>query len=143
MNNNNNNQQNLSNNMITAAINQLLSTTSQKLTDEICFTGNENKVSIAAPKNVKFLIPFIRSGINSNESSLSVIDSTTRTITHVKDIFTLNNPTVQSQITNHETDTVTFSSFPNSVIIDTEQPEMIKNDSEEIPLLFNENSNDK
>jgi hypothetical protein len=87
---------------------------------------NDNKVSIvSAPKNVKFIIPLGRSGITSNESTFGVIESTTRTITHVKDIFPLN-PISQSQINTEE-----------------HQQEMTKSDSEEIPLLSNENSNEK
>jgi hypothetical protein len=114
------------NNALTAALGQLLSTTSQNSTDEMRVAENDNKVSIvSAPKNVKFIIPLGRSGITSNESTFGVIESTTRTITHVKDIFPLN-PISQSQINTEE-----------------HQQEMTKSDSEEIPLLSNENSNEK
>jgi len=114
------------NNALTAALGQLLSKTSQNSTDEIHVAENDNKVSIvSAPKNVKFIIPLGRSGITSNESSFGVIESTTRTITHVKDIFPLN-PISQSQINTEE-----------------HQQEMTKSDSEDIPLLSNENSNEK
>ncbi len=129
--------------MITAALGQLLSTASQNPAEEIRLTGNENKVSIVSgPKNVKFIIPFARSGITSNESSFGVIDSTTRTITHVKDIFPLN-PLLQSQI-----DTFNHSSSSNSAIttplFDTDQQqEMSKDDCEDTPLLPNEDSNEK
>jgi len=121
------------NSVVTAALGQLLSTTSQNPTinskDEIRLTGNENTVSIvSAPKNVKFIIPLSRSGITSNESTFSVIESTTRKITHVKDIFPLN-PLSQSQI-----DTVTLTSSSNSEQIDPENQQ-----DEEIPLLSKEN----
>ncbi len=93
-----------------------------------------------------FLIPFGRSGMTSNESTFSVIESTTRTITHVKDIFPLNSLSQsQTTTTNHEIHPITPSSSSNSVTIaslfDTEhRQEMIKSDSEEFP---SENSNNK
>jgi hypothetical protein len=114
------------NSAITAALGQLLATTSQNSTDEVHTVENDNKVSfVSAPKNVKFIIPLGRSGVTSNESTFGVIESTKRTITHVKDIFPLN-PISQSQINTEEN-----------------QQEITKSDSEEIPLLSNENSNDK
>lgn len=101
------------NNVITTAFGQLLSNPTE-----------ENKVSIASPpKNVKFIIPVSRSGVTSNESTFNAVDSTTRTITHVKDIFPLNFSLSQSQTT----------------LVDTN----MKNDSEEIPLLPIENSNEQ
>jgi len=114
------------NSAITAALGQLLSTTSPNSTDEMRIAENDNKVSfVSAPKNVKFIIPLGRSGVTSNESTFGVIESTKRTITHVKDIFPLN-PISQSQIDAEE-----------------HQQEMTKSDSEEIPLISKENSNDK
>jgi hypothetical protein len=116
-----------------------LLSTSQKPSEEIRLGGNENKVSIvSAPKNVKFIIPMGRSGITSNESTYGVIDSTTRTITHVKDIFPLN-PLFQSQTTNSSSNSVVTTS-----LFDTDQRnEVSKDDSEDIPLLPNENSDEK
>jgi hypothetical protein len=129
----------------------LLSTKSQNAsnnsTDEIQVGGNDKVSFVSAPKNVKFLIPLGRAGITSNESTYGVIESTTRTITHVKDIFAYD-PSLQSHmITNNETDTISPSSSSNSAItasvFDTEQGQNItKINSEEIPLLPNNNSSD-
>jgi len=103
------------NNVITTALSQFLSN-----------SIDENRVSIVSPpKNVKFVIPVARSGIASNESTYNVVDSTTRTITHVKDIFPLNLFS-QSQIMNNENEN-----------------EITKNESEEIPLLPIKNSNEQ
>ncbi len=135
--------------MITAALGQLLSKTSQNPTINSAHTMNDNKVSIvSAPKNVKFIIPFGQSGGTSNESTFGVIESSTRTITHVKDIFSVNSLS-QSQMTpNQESETVITSLSSNSLAtassFNTEQQqEMMKSDSEEIPLLSNENFSDK
>jgi len=127
-----------------SVLSQLFYTTSQNPTinspDEIHVTGNDKVSIVSGPKNVKFLIPFARSGLTSNESTLGIIESTTRTITHVKDIFPLN-PSSQSQTpTNNETHPITPSSSSNSVttasMFDTEHRQKItKHDSEEIPLL--------
>jgi hypothetical protein len=111
-------------------------------------TVNEGVSIISAPKNVKFLIPLGRSGITSNESTFGVIESTTRTITHVKDIFPFN-PTSPNQITvNNGEDTVTVSSSnsgASATLFDTgrrqDQNEMVSSNSEEMPLLPNDNSN--
>ncbi|CAF4328042.1 unnamed protein product, partial [Adineta steineri] len=106
------------NSVLGAALNRLMSPTSQNTTihsiDELRPQNNEGVSIISAPKNVKFLIPLNRTGITSNESTFGVIESTTRTITHVKDIFPLN-PPVQSQITNNEADTIMSSSNTSSV----------------------------
>lgn len=117
------------NNVLTTALTQLLSTAP---TQNSTINDNNNKVSIvSAPKNVKFIIPLARSGITSNESTFGVIESTTRTITHVKDIFPLN-PLTQSPSDSEQQQ--------------QQQPQrtaMTKSDSEEVPLLSNENSDDK
>ena len=139
-------QQNLSNDnyqfstdneAITAALGQLFSTTSSNTNDH---NSNENKVSIvSAPKNVKFIIPLSRSGLDSNENTFGVIDSTTRTITHVKDIFPLNS-LVASSTTNHPP----MINPSSSSIFDTEeQQDTSKDDYEDIPLLFQDHSNEK
>jgi hypothetical protein len=77
--------------------------------------------------------------MTSNESSFGVIESTTRTIKHVKDIFP-HNPSLQSQM---GTDTVTASSSSSDIGHRHDQDELNKSDSEEIPLLPDNNSNDK
>jgi hypothetical protein len=111
--------------------------------------ANDGVSIISAPKNVKFLIPLNRSGITSNDSTFGVIDSTTRTITHVKDIFPLN-PPLQSRITtNNGGDVVTGSSSSNSITTSSlfdagrrqDQNEMMKSDIEQQPLLLNDDSN--
>jgi hypothetical protein len=117
-------------------------------TDEMQVVANDKVSIVSAPKNVKFLIPLVRSGITSNESTFGVIESTTRTITHVKDIFS-SNPSSESRIqTTNETDTISPSSSSNSAItaslfdIESRQ-DRTKSDSEEIPLLpQNNNSSD-
>jgi hypothetical protein len=169
-NNNNNGHQNLTNNdafneyqfytensVLGAALNRLMSPTSQNTTsnsiDETRATTNEGVSIVSAPKNVKFIIPHGRSGITSNESTFSVIESTTRTITHVKDIFPLNS-SLQSQTTptNNGDDIVTTSSSSNTVkpsssLFDAarreDQNEIIKNDNEQQPLLQNNDLNQK
>ena len=88
------------NSVLGAALNHLMSPTSQTATnnsfEEARTTANEGVSIVSAPKNVKFLIPLGRSGITSNDSTFGVIESTTRTITHVKDLFPLNSAS-QSQ----------------------------------------------
>ena len=90
------------NSVLNAALNRLISPISQTTTsnsnDETRAIANEGVSIVSAPKNVKFIIPLGRSGIASNESTFGVIESTTRTITHVKDIFPLNT-TSQPQAT--------------------------------------------
>jgi len=170
-NNNNNGHQNLTNNdafneyqfytensVRGAALNRLMSPTSQNTTsnsiDETRATTNEGVSIVSAPKNVKFIIPLGRSGITSNDSTFGVIESTTRTITHVKDIFPLNS-SLQSQTTptNNGDDIVTASSSLNagktssSSLFDAgrreDQNEIIKNANEEQPLLQNSDLNQK
>lgn len=124
------------NSVITAALSHILSNST-----------DENKLSIVSPpKNVKFVVPLTRSGMASNDSTYGVVDSTTRTITHVKDIFPLN-LTSQSQIIANENDILhnrADSPVTTSILVDTnQQHETIINDSEEIPLLPIENSNEQ
>jgi hypothetical protein len=170
-NNNNNGHQNLTNNdafneyqfytensVLGAALNRLMSPTSQNTTsnsiDETRATTNEGVSIVSAPKNVKFIIPLGRSGITSNDSTFGVIESTTRTITHVKDIFPLNS-SLQSQTTptNNGDDIVTASSSLNAGKTSSsslfnagrreDQNEIIKNDNEEQSLLQNSDLNQK
>ena len=131
-----------------------MSPTSQTATnnslEEARTTANEGVSIVSAPKNVKFLIPLGRSGITSNDSTFGVIESTTRTITHVKDLFPLNS-TSQSQTTtiNNDDDTIITSSNARrtSTIVDVDlchdQDDVIKNDNEQQPLLQNSDSNQK
>ncbi|CAF3425386.1 unnamed protein product [Rotaria sp. Silwood1] len=157
---NNNNHQNRSNNdssneyefyydngVLGTALNQLFSNTSPNKTMNSIkedSTDDNNKVSIASvPKNVTFLIPSSLSSITSNESTFDVIETTTRTTNHIKDIFSVNSPLESQKITKNETDTVTSSSSPNSVtntlLFDKEnEHKIVKNDSEESPLLEND-----
>jgi len=144
------------NSVLGAALNRLMSPTSQNTTihsiDETRTTANEGVSIVSAPKNVKFIIPLVRSGLTSNESTFGVIESTTRTITHVKDIFPINS-SLQSQTTtiNNGDDTATASTSSNSTITSPffepgrrqDQNEIIKSDSEQQPLLQNSNSNQK
>ena len=138
-----------------AALNRLMSPNqhyaSTNAADDTRNPPNESVSIVSAPKNVKFLIPLGRSGLASNESTLGVIESTTRTITHIKDIFPLNASSQNQASTNSEEETVISSSLPNSperaaatagLSIDAEQEglahdEGIKSDSEEMPLLAN------
>lgn len=127
-------QLSMGNHVLPAAFGQLFSTTSPNTTDH---SNNENQVSfISAPKNVKFLIPLARSGADSNENTYSVIESTTRTITHVKDIFPFH-PPVPSATNNHQSSTSILHTE------DDEQHDMNKDDCEDLPLLFHDDSNDK
>jgi hypothetical protein len=145
------------NSVLGAALSRLMSPTSQNETthsiDETRATANEGVSIVSAPKNVKFIIPFGRPGIASNESTFGVIESTTRTITHVKDIFPLNSP-LQSQITttsNNEDDTIiaplSSNSIKTSAIFNErhhqDQNERIPSDHEQQPLLQNNVSNEK
>jgi hypothetical protein len=118
-----------------------MSPTSQNTTnnsiDETRATTNEGVSIVSAPKNVKFIIPLGRSGITSNESTFGVIESTTRTITHMKDIFPLNS-TSQSQTT---TTTLTINGDDTSLRQD--QNELSKTNGEQQPLLQNNDSNPK
>jgi hypothetical protein len=134
-----------------------MSPTSQNTTthsiDEPRNAVNEGVSIISAPKNVKFIIPFGRSGLTSNDSTFGVLDSTTRTITHVKDIFPLN-PPLQSQTTptaNNGDNIVTGSSSANSITTSSsceagrhrDEHEMMKSDSEQQSLLQNDDSTKK
>lgn len=114
------------NSVLGAALNQLMSPNGHNASnhsfDEARTTGNEGVSIVSAPKNVKFLIPLGRSGITSNDSTFGLIESSTRTITHVKDIFPFSGA-IQSQ----------------PATSNAEEP--IKSDSEESPLLENETRN--
>lgn len=146
------------NTALEAALNRLISPSSQNknanLTDETYTVPNEGVSIVSAPKNVKFLIPLVRSGITSNESTFGVIESTTRTITHVKDIFPYNN-SAQSQIAaSKTTDNVgeSMSTCPISPTLITaslfanDEPRQNQNDTitssgEQLPLLELHDSN--
>jgi hypothetical protein len=110
-----------------AALTQLLSSNGTHTLDETRATSNEGVSIVSAPKNVKFLIPLGRSGINSNESTFGLIESTTRTVTHVRDIFPAN-PVASS------TNTI---EPPIESIDQANHQEMVISNSEEIPLLEN------
>lgn len=125
----------MGNQVLPAAFGQLFSTTSPNTNDQ---TNNDNRMSfVSAPKNVKFIIPLTRSGADSNENTFSVIESTTRTITHVKDIFPFQ-PVVQSSVNTHPSSTTVVN-----IEDDEQQNDMNKDDCEELPLLFHEDSKDK
>lgn len=136
------------NSVLNAAVSQLMHSRSQyttiNSTNEIRVAGNDRVSYVAGPKNVKFLVPLTQSGVTSNESTLGLVESTTRTITHVRDIFPLNSSLQSQTITNPEVETITSS---NSVIraslFDVEcRQTATQSDSEEIPLLPSDNSND-
>ncbi|CAF3558384.1 unnamed protein product [Rotaria socialis] len=141
------------NSVLGAALNHLMSQNSAtNPNDEICTVPNEGVSIVSAPKNVKFLIPLARSGITSNESTFGVIESSTRTITHVKDIFSLNSPPPSQKVTatqNNGDDTLTFSSLSNLTTASTlfdevrrQNPnETATNNSEQQPLLQKNNFN--
>ena len=131
--------------MLGAALHQLMSPTQSIMNhsvEEPRATTNEGVSIVSAPKNVKFLVPLGRSGLGSNESTYGVIESTTRTITHVKDIFPLNSST-QSQTTitlHNEDEGLTTSAFETAV----NQNEIINDSGEEQePLLSNNDTNQK
>lgn len=136
-----------------AALNRLMSSNTRDSTsnslDEARLPGSEGVSIVSAPKNVKFLIPLGRSGVTSNESTYGLVESTTRTITHVKDIFPFNPTAPHPSMVNQGGNTATGSSSSHSAetseIYDQEQqqqrPDNVKSDSEEAPLLRNENSN--
>ena len=131
----------MGNHVLPAAFGQLFSATSPNTTDQ---DNNESTVAfVSAPKNVKFLIPLARSGADSNQSSFGVIDSTTGTITHVKDIFPFHPLVPSAANNNHQTDT-----HPSSTSIvkreeEQEQHDMSNDECEELPLLFHDDSKDK
>jgi hypothetical protein len=102
--------------------------------DETRAAANEGVSIVSAPKNVKFIIPLGRSGITSNESTFGVIESTTRTITHMKDIFPLNSA-LQSQTT------TTMISNGDDTRLHHDQNEITKTDNEQQPSLQNSDSN--
>ncbi|CAF2459125.1 unnamed protein product [Rotaria sp. Silwood2] len=140
------------NGVFSAALNRLFSNTlpnkTSNSTDEVLVYDN-NKVSfVSVPKNVTFLIPSGLSGITSNDSTFSAIESTIRTTTHIKDIFPVKASSESQSITKDETDMVTSSSSPNSVtntlLFDKEnEQEIIKSVNEESHLLMNDYFNDK
>jgi hypothetical protein len=105
--------------------------------DETRAAANEGVSIVSAPKNVKFIIPLGRSGITSNESTFGVIESTTRTITHMKDIFPLNSA-LQSQTT-----TTTMISNGDDTRLHHDQNEITKTNNEQQPLLQNSDSNEQ
>jgi hypothetical protein len=138
-----------------AALNRLMSPHSQDTIghsyDDTRLTNNDGVSFVSAPKNVKFLIPLGRSGITSNESTFGLVESTTRTITHVKDIFPMNFPTEHQTVTNNTGDMIdTFLSSNSDEKVDVfnagrrqDRHDIMKSDSEEIPLLSNDNSHQK
>ena len=100
---------------------------------------------VSAPKNVKFLIPLNREGITSNESTYGLVESTSRTITHVKDIFPLSPSAINVPNVQQVNGSSSSQSAETSEIFDHEQsqsrPEISKSDSEEAPLLRTETFN--
>jgi hypothetical protein len=113
-------------------------------TDDTRTATNEGVSIVSAPKNVKFLIPLGRSGVTSNDSTFSVIESTTRTITHVKDIFPLN-PSSQFLTTANNGEDIIISPSNSSAIssvFDTGRRQD-ENNSEQQSLLLIDNSNQK
>lgn len=126
-----------------AALHRLMSPTTPSTVnhsvEEARTTTNDGVSIVSAPKNVKFLVPLGRSGLASNESTFGVIESTTRTITHVKDIFPLNSSTQSQTVVtiNNEDQGVTSSASETAV----NQNEIINNNElEEQPLLPNNES---
>ena len=115
-----------------AALSQLMSPNGQNTSansfDEVRSAGNEGVSIVSAPKNVKFLIPLGRPGVTSNDSTFGLIESTTRTITHMKDIFPLNGSPQCPAVTN---------------LTSPDRDETGKSDGEESPLLANESRNQK
>lgn len=114
---------------------------------------NESISIFSAPKNVKFLIPLMRSGITSNESTLGVIESSTRSITHMKDIFPLNSAALSQKetITENNGGDTTTSSLLNSATVSScfdethhpNQNELNTSDNEQKPLLQNKDFDQK
>ena len=114
---------------------------------------NEGVSIVAAPKNIKFHVPLSRSGMNSNESTFRVIDSTTAPITHVKDIFPLNSlsksQTRIPKMDNDGRELVTVSSSSDSLTTSSlfnvdcclDHNDIIGSDSEQQVLLQNNGSN--
>ncbi|CAF3900552.1 unnamed protein product [Rotaria sp. Silwood2] len=142
------------NSVLGAALSRLMSKNPRSNSiDETSTAPNEGVSIVSAPKNVKFLIPLVRSGITSNESTFGVIESTTRTITHVKDIFPLNSSSQSQKIptTNNVEDTANVSSPSNSMNISSffdeehrlDQNETFTSDYEQQLLLQNNDSNQK
>ncbi|CAF4502299.1 unnamed protein product, partial [Rotaria socialis] len=141
------------NSVLSSALDQLFSHSTQKnimnSSDRVHAEDNSNKISIvAASKNVTFLIPSVRSGITPNDSAFDVNESTTRTITHVKDIFPANSSFQSHTITSNEINTATPSSssdsVTNSLLLEKDQQqEIVRSANEEIPLLKSDNLNDK
>ncbi|UJR25141.1 hypothetical protein I4U23_006500 [Adineta vaga] len=128
------------NSVLGAALNRLMSpTTATNSLEDSRPVGTEGVSIVSAPKNVKFLIPLGRSGITSNESTFGVVDSTTRTITHVKDIFPLPSQSI------HNGEESVLSSGNSATIFESgrrqDQNEMNKNDPEQQTLLPEKNSN--
>ncbi|CAF1132327.1 unnamed protein product [Didymodactylos carnosus] len=96
-------------NVLSAALSRLLSPSSTipanggtNLLDEndvlISTRPSSSDYVVTDKKNVKFFIPLSRSGVTSNEDTIGVIESTSRRIAHVKDLFSYNN-TLQPSIT--------------------------------------------
>lgn len=128
------------NSVLGAALTKIMSSTLQNTAnqslDETRPTPNESVSIVSVPKNVKFLIPLGRSGLASNESTFGVIESTTRTITHVKDIFPVKSPPISNG--DESGDVSSSSVFENGRRQD--QNEIIRSESEQ-PLLENTDGN--
>ena len=128
------------NSVLGAALTKIMSSTLQNTAnqslDETRPTPSEGVSIVSVPKNVKFLIPLGRSGLASNESTFGVIESTTRTITHVKDIFPLKSPPINNG--DESGDVSSSSVFENGRRQD--QNEIIRSESEQ-PLLENTDGN--
>ncbi|CAF1241410.1 unnamed protein product [Adineta ricciae] len=126
------------NSVLGAALNRLMSsTTANNSMDDARPTGSEGVSIVSAPKNVKFLIPLGRSGITSNESTFGVVESTTRTITHVKDIFPLQSQTSNAADEPFQPATLSSSTFESGRRQD--ENDLNKNDNEQQSLLPNDN----
>ncbi|CAF0782612.1 unnamed protein product [Rotaria sordida] len=165
---NTNHNQNLSNNesfneyqlytensILGAALNRLMSQNpTNNSMDETRTVPNENLSIVSAPKNVKFLIPLVRSGITSNESTFGGMESTTRNIRHVKDIFSLNSLSQSQPLTtiNNNRDIVnvpsslnlmTTSSFLDEEEHHSDENEIMTSDGDREVLFQNKDFNQK
>ena len=141
--------------IIGAALNQMMSSnisnTAPNTTEESRASNNEGISIVSVPKNVKFLIPLGRSGMNSNESTFGLIESTTRTITHMKDVFPLTISTQSSSLMNDgENQTNLVSTSDVNLLEDISDPNSRSNqnlsnrkETENKPLLSHDDSNQK
>lgn len=121
-----------------AALNQMISSNTRNSIDETRLNTSDGFSIVSAPKNVKFLIPLGRSGVTSNESTYGLVESTSRTITHVKDIFPLNSSVGNSSNVQQTNVIGSSSSQTESLAADS-----MRNDSEDAPLLNEETFNQK